>query len=125
MTLNNNTHNLSIGHCNIQGGFTGISKSTQVSQLISKYELDILSLNETNLNSTIDTSSLNIHPNYTFLRADRGTGTRGGCGILISNKCAFVPVTINTDVNHIIEAKWIKIKNCNIYVCGFYRSIGF
>ena len=120
----NTIHNLSIGHCNIQGGFTGISKSTQVSQLINKYELDILSLNETNLNDTIDTKSLNIPPNFTFLRADRGTGTRGGCGMLVSNKCAVTPVTIKTDLTH-IEAKWLKIKGCNIYVCGFYRSKGF
>ena len=89
--MGDNIHNLKIGHCNIQGGFTGISKSTQVSQLITKYELDILSLNETNLNNTIDTGSLNIPPNYSFQRADRGTGTRGGCGILVSDKCATDP----------------------------------
>ena len=118
------THNLTIGHCNIQGGFTGISKSTQVSQLITKYKLDILSLNETNLNNTIVTDSLNIPPNYLFLRADRGTGTRGGCGILISKICAFEPVIINTNLDN-IEAKWIKIKNSKVHVCGFYRSSGF
>ena len=119
-----NTHNLTIGHCNIQGGFTGISKSTQVSQLIGKHDLDILSLNETNLNNTIDTNSLNIPSNYSFLRADRGKGTRGGCGFLISQQCAFDPITINTNLDN-IEAKWIKIKNSKIYVCGFYRSNGY
>ena len=117
-------HNLNIGHCNIQGGLTGISKSQQVSQLIKKYELDILSVNETNLNDSIDTNSLNILPNYTFQRADRGTGTRGGCGIFISKACDFSPVTINTNLDS-IEAKWIKIKSSKLYVCGFYRSKGF
>ena len=87
--MENDIHNLKIGHCNIQGGFTGIAKSTQVSELIAKYELDMLSLNETNLNDTIDTDSLNIPPNYLFKRADRGAGTRGGCGFLISDKCGF------------------------------------
>ena len=124
MNSNANLHNLTIGHCNIQGGLTGISKSTQMSQLIKKYDLDILSINETNLNSSIDTNSLNIPPNYTFLRADRGTGSRGGCGILISKTCAFSPVTINTNLDH-IETKWIKIQGSNLYVCGFYRSNGF
>ena len=119
-----NTHNLTIGHCNIQGGLTGISKSTQVLQLLGKYNLDILSLNETNLNNTIDTNTLNIPPNYIFLRTDRGTGTRGGCGFLISKKCAFDPVTINSNLDN-IEAKWIKIKNSKIYICGFYRSKGY
>ena len=112
-------HNLNIGHCNIQGGLIGISKSTQVSQLISKYNLDILSINETNLNNTIDTNSLNIPLGYKFLRADRGTGTRGGCGIFISNTCAFEPVSIVTNLSH-IEAKWIKIKSCKIYV-GIFK----
>ena len=48
-----NLHNLTRGHCNIQGGLIGISKSTQISDMIKKYDMDILSLNETNLNATI------------------------------------------------------------------------
>ena len=55
-----NIHNLTIGHCNIQGGLIGISKSTQISDMIKKYNMDILSLNETNLNDTIATDTLNI-----------------------------------------------------------------
>ena len=58
------------------------------------------------------------------MRADRGLGSRGGCGILVSKTCAFSPFTINTNLDH-IETKWIKIKSSNIYVCGFYRSNGF
>ena len=44
MTLNNNdnnTHDLTIGHCNIQGGLTGIGKTTEIMQLIKKHNLDI------------------------------------------------------------------------------------
>ena len=84
---NNSLHNLTIGHCNIQGGLIGISKSTQISDMITKYKMDILSLNETNLNDTIVTDSLNIPANYTFLR--NNTGSRGGCGLIISNKVAY------------------------------------
>ena len=119
-----NLHNLTVGHCNIQGGLTGISKTTQISQLIKKYDLDILSINETNLNAGISSDSLNIPIGYEFKRADRGTSTRGGCGILISNKCAYSPVKMTTNIST-IEAFWIKIKNSNIFICGFYRSKGY
>ena len=121
----NNLHNLTVGHCNIQGGLIGISKSTQILDMIKKYNMDILSLNETNLNDTIATDSLNIPANYTFLRNDRGTGSRGGCGLLISNKVAYDDkVKVNTNISN-IEAKWIKVKSGNFYVCGFYRSTGY
>ena len=48
-----NLHNLTTGHCNIQGGFVGISKSTQITQMIKKHSMNIISLNETNLNDSI------------------------------------------------------------------------
>ena len=86
--------------------------------------MDILSLNETNLNDGIDTQSLNIPANYSFKRMDRGTGSRGGCGMIISDKIAYSPICLRTNLSN-IEAKWIKIKSSNIYVCGFYRSSGF
>ena len=73
-----NVHNLTVGHCNIQGGLIGISKSTQILDMIKKYNMDILSLNETNLNSTITTDTLNIPANYTFLRHDRSNGSSRG-----------------------------------------------
>ena len=77
MTINH-THNLTIGHCNIQGGLTGLGKTTEISHLIRKHNLDILSLNETNLNDTIDSSTLNIPTTFEILRNDRGVGSRGG-----------------------------------------------
>ena len=81
-------HNIKLGHCNIQGGLKGLLKSTQINQMIKNHDLDILSLNETNLDDTIDTNSLNIPMGYHFKRADRGVGSRGGCGMIISNNCA-------------------------------------
>ena len=63
---------------------------------------------------------INIPTNYNFKRADRGTGSRGGCGIIISDKVAYIDadVTMKTNLTN-IEAKWNKIKTSNIYVCGF------
>ena len=108
-----------------QGGLIGISKSTQILDMIKKYNMDILSLNETNLNDTIATQTLNIPVNYTFLRNDRGTGSRGGCGLIISNKLAYDDkIKVNTTLSN-IESKWIKVKGSNIYICGFYRSNGY
>ncbi len=115
------THNLTIGHCNIQGGFIGLRKTTEISHLIRKHNLDILSLNETNLNETVDSSTLNIPTTFDLLRNDRGVGSRGGCGILINKNCAYKPVTMKSKLDN-IEAIWIKISSSNIYVCGFYRS---
>ena len=85
--------------------------------------MDILSLNETNLNDSITTQTLNIPANYSFKRLYSETGSRGGCGMIISDKVAYSPVTINTNLCD-IEARWIKIKSSNIYICGFYRSSG-
>ena len=102
--------------------------STQISELIKKYDVDILSLNETNLNDTIATDSLNNPANYTFLRNDRGTGSRWGCGLLISNKVAYdYKLKVNVTPLSNIEAKWIKIKssNFNSIYSGFYRSKGY
>ena len=70
-------HNLTIGHCNVQGGLTGIGKSTQVTQLIRKHDLDILFLNETNLNDSIDSSTLNLPSPYDFIRKDVGKLVQG------------------------------------------------
>ena len=123
MTYNNanNLHNLTIGHCNMQGGLTGIGKTTEILQLIRKHNLDILSLNETNLNESIDSCTLNLPVSFDFIRKDRGVGSRGGCGLLISRNCAYKVLEMKTNVDG-IEAVWVKIKSSNIHICGFYRS---
>lgn len=121
---NSTFHDLSIGHCNIQGGLTSIGKTNEIRQLIRDYDFDVLSLNETNLNDTINSSTLNTPPCYDFIRKDRGKGSRGGCGILVSQKCAYTEITMKTEIVN-IEAIWLKIKSYNIYVCGFYRSNNF
>ena len=105
-------HNLTIGHCNIQGGFISINKSTEINQLIKSHSIDIMSLNETNLNETINTQTLNLPPMYDFIRQDRGVGTRGGCGLLINQKCAYSQINMKT-IKDNIEAVWIKIKSYN------------
>lgn len=117
-------HNLTVGHCNIQGGFITMRKATEITQLLRNHNLDILSINETNLNDTIDTSTLHIPSGYSFVRRDRGKGSRGGCGIFVSKNCAHKQVEIKTNLTD-IEAIWLNIKSSNLYICGFYRSNKF
>ena len=124
MTNTINTHNLSIGHCNIQGGLLNISKSNELTQLIHDHKLDLLSLNETNLHSSIDTSTINIPTSFDFIRCDRPNSTRGGCGLLISRKLAYAELKMDSRINS-IEAIWVKLKNCKINICSFYRSEKF
>ena len=120
-THDNGIHNLTIGHCNIQGGLLNIAKSTQITQLIRKEQLDILSLNELNLNETIHTSTLNIPSSYNILRCDRPNSSRGGCGIVVNKKLEYTELSINSTLQN-IEAIWIKLKSSKINVCSFYRS---
>ena len=77
MTNSYDKHDLTIGHCNIQGGYISMLKSTEVISLIRKHEMDLIGLNETNLNDTIDSSTLNIPSGYNLVRKDRGKGSRG------------------------------------------------
>ena len=53
--MTNSSHNLTLGHCNIQGGLISMNKSNEISQLLKTHNLDYLSLNETNFNDSIDT----------------------------------------------------------------------
>ena len=109
-------HNLTIGHCNIQGGLTGLGKSNEIMQLIKNHDIDILSLNETNLNSTIDSSTLNLPTSFNFVRKDKGVGSRGGCGLLINKKCAYTIHNVDTNLDK-IEAIWIKLESSLKYMC--------
>ena len=118
---------LAVGHCNIQGGLTSLVKCLDIQNLIYRERLDILCLNETNLKSDIDSDSLSLPSNFIFLRKDRCTDNgRGGCGILISNNIKYKSVQLDllfpTDK---IEAIWIHLVECNIYLCCFYRSEQF
>ena len=118
---------LAVGHCNIQGGLTGLAKCLDIQNLIYKENLDILCLNETNLKSDIDSNSLALPSNFSLLRKDRCTDSgRGGCGILINNNIKFSLIQLDllfpTDN---IEAIWIHLVDCNIYLCSFYRSEKF
>ena len=52
MSPQKSAKNLVIGHCNMQGGLTGLAKPLEIQDLLNNYGMDILSLNETNLRST-------------------------------------------------------------------------
>ena len=113
----------------MQGGITGMAKCLDIQNLIFKEKLDILCLNETNLKSDIDTSSLDLPINYTFLRKDRITDNgHGGCGILISNRIKYKLIDVNKDLTlptTNIEALWIYLEAPNVFICCFYRSEQF
>jgi exonuclease III len=95
-SLPTNDCKLAVGHCNIQGGLTGIAKCLEIQNLIHREKLDILCLNETNLKSDIDTDSLHLPDNFTFIRKDRCTDNgHGGCGILISKNLKYKIVQLN------------------------------
>ena len=124
----NNGSKLTLGHCNVQGGLTGLSKCMELEHLIHYEKLDILCLNETNLKSDIDTNTLRLPINYQFVRKDRSNDSgHGGCGILISKNIKFKiyehkDMLFPTDR---IEAIWIHLTDPNIYLCCFYRSEQF
>ena len=119
--IDQKTHNLTIGHCNIQGGLLNVGKTTQLTQLIRTQQLDILSLNELNLNETIHSSTLNIPSSFNILRCDRPNSSRGGCGMIINRKLEYTELNIEHGVDN-IEAIWIRLKNSKINICSFYRS---
>ena len=117
----NKAHNLSIGHCNIQGGLLNLGKSNELTQLIIDHRLDILSLNETNLKETIHSSTINIPTSFDLIRCDRPNSSRGGCGLVVSKNLAYTKLNIESQLLN-IEAIWIKLKNSKVNVCSFYRS---
>ena len=124
-----NLKNLRVGHCNIEGGIaTNLAKTTEIKNVIFREQIDIFGLNETNLNSTVDTNSVNIPLNYKLERQDRPNGSSsGGCGFIISKRLNYTLVSFNNSITDMskIEAIWVKLTDINIYMCFFYRSKKF
>ena len=120
--------NLSVGLCNIQGGLTGLTKTLELQELIFREKLDIIGINETNLKSDIDSSTLNFPKNFDLLRCDRQNESgRGGCGLLINRTIQYKSLDLNitsSDVSK-IEAVWIHLLEANLHICCFYRSHNF
>ena len=120
--------NLGIGHCNMEGGLaTNLAKTTEIKDVIEREKLDILGLNETNLNPTISTDSLNIPLNYKLERGTDRPSSRGGCGVIISQRLkyrVFPMIITHTDMSK-IEAIWIELTDINLLICFFYRSQKF
>merc|ERR1712126_547595 len=102
-------------------GLLNVGKSTHITQLIRKHELDILSLNELNLSDTIHTNTLNIPSSYNIIRCDRPNSSRGGCGMIISKKIDCKEIEVDSKLQN-IEAIWIRLKDSKVNVCGFCRS---
>ena len=122
MTHINNQKQLCIGHSNIQGGLTGLLKPLQVQHMIADYQLDVCSINETNLKSDIVSKTLFLpHYAYEFYRGDRSSDSgRGGCGLLVNKNLEHKELKLAKSEN--IEAVWVYLKHSNVYICSFYRS---
>ena len=108
--MSTQTKRLCIGHSNIQGGLTGLAKPLQVQHLMSDHQLDICSINETNLKSDIATSTLFLpHFAFEFYRCDRSNDKgQGGCGLLVNKKLDHIKVEF--EKRDCIEAVWIALK---------------
>ena len=93
-----------------------MAKCLEIQNLIIREKLDILGINETNLKSDIDTNTLDLPANFTFVRKDRNTDSgRGGCGILVSNNIKFRTVSLDlTFPTEKIEASWIHLTDLNV-----------
>ena len=121
--------NLAIGHCNIEGGLaSNLAKTTEIKNVIFKENFDIFGLNETNLNSSIDTGTINIPLNYKLEREDRPNGSSsGGCGFIISNRLNYKLLSFNNTITNMskIEAIWVELTDFNVNLCFFYRSKNF
>ena len=124
----NQLKNLGIGHCNIEGGLSNnLAKTQEIKNVIFQENLDLFGINETNLNPTVGTDTLNIPLNYELERKDRPNSSRGGCAVLISKRIKYrlFPINIiHTDLSK-IEALWIELTEQNILLCFFYRSSNF
>ena len=121
--------NLRVGHCNIEGGLaTNLGKTTEIKNVIYREQIDIFGLNETNLNSAIDTDSINVPFNYQLERYDRPNGSSsGGCGFIISKSLKYKLVSMDNQITDMskIEAVWVELTDFNTYTCFFYRSKNF
>ena len=127
--MSTNLKNFRVGHCNIEGGLaTNLGKTTEIKNVIFRDQIDIFGINETNLNSTIDTNSINIPFNYKLERYDRpNNSSSGGCGLIISKSLNYKLVPMNNQITDMskIEAIWIELSDINTYLCFFYRSKNF
>ena len=105
-------------------GLLNLGKSTQLTQVIRKEEVDLLALNELNLDDSIDSSTLNIPPSFPIIRCDRPNSSRGGCGVVISKKLAYTELLVESKLPN-VEAVWIRLVDTKINICSFYRSANF
>ena len=103
-------------------------KLDEIVILLQSSEIDVLCLNETWLNESIDDVDLMI-PGYTFIRNDRGnmgirTGGEGGTMIYMQDNRAFQPLPEWNLVSPEVEWCWTKLllKGTRpTYICSVYR----
>ena len=89
----------------------------EVKHLVFSSDIDVLSLNETRLDNSINDQTLNI-PNYCLFRNDRN---RSGGGVALYIKLSLLPVPV--DISCTSESVWVVIsaKNVKLAVASIYR----
>ena len=97
-------------HLNIS---TLLPNFEELKQFVHKYNMDIVSLNETRLDSSISDSTINI-PNYNLLN-------RNGGGVALYIKQHLYPSKVDTDLT--TESVWayVQVKSKKIVIGSVYR----
>ena len=117
---------LKIVHLNIR---SLLPKIEHIRSILSQYNIDILTISETWLNSKIDIKLISV-PSYTLLRQDRYKGdakTRVGglISYIAQGKSMQVTELLEDSVcNKNLEAHWFHItmpNSRNIFICNTYR----
>ena len=114
--------NLNVAHLNIQS--LNRNHHTQLKQLMSVEDFDILTLSETWLNSTHTNASILI-PGYRLIRQDR-LGKRGGgiCAYVRSSIKVMQMKDLSTISSRGFQQLWLQIQQRNlrsILICVVYR----
>ena len=101
-------------HLNIS---TLLPNFEELKHFVHKYNMDIVSLNESRLDSSISDSTINI-PNYNLLRNDRN---RSGGGVATYIKQHLYPSKVDTDLT--TESVWacVQVKGKKIVIGSVYR----
>lgn len=109
---------MKISHLNIR---TLVGHFTDFKNTLLHFDFDVCTLNETRLDSSISSESINIE-GYNLIRCDRN---RRGGGVAIYLKRSMKYSIVKTGGN--IEQIWIKIlnKNCETIIGTIYRPPDF
>ncbi len=112
------TKGLKVAHLNVR---SIINKIDEIRMLMSRNKLDVLTLSETWLDSSIDDFEINVH-GYTIHRSDRNRNG-GGVAIYVTNQLNHINIS-DQICSGKVETCWVDLilpHSKNIRVCSTYR----